>query len=112
MGNAGGALLPGIVRLGVHEKGVDREALAKEVDVKYPGAAGSLREGLEQTLAVLKLGLPAQLRRGLRTTDAIEALSSQLRATVRRVSRFTIGDQALRRAAGGARLDEATARAS
>ena len=77
----------------------DLEALAKELDVKYPGAAGSLREGLEQTLTVLKLGLPAQLRRGLRTTNAIEALNSQLRATVRRVSRFTTGDQVLRWAA-------------
>jgi len=74
----------------------DLEALAKELEVKYPGAAASLREGLEQTLTVEKLGLPAQLRRGLRTTNAIEALNSQLRATVRRVSRFTTGDQALR----------------
>ena len=77
----------------------DLEALAKELDVKHPGAAASLREGLEQTLTVQKLGLPAQLRRGLRTTNAIEALNSQLRATVRRISRFTTGDQALRWAA-------------
>lgn len=118
----------------------DLEALAKELDVKYPGAAASLREGLEQTLTVQKLGLPAQLRRGLRTTNAIEALNSQLRATVRRVSRFATGDQALRWATVAAlraearlyrmagyrhlpllaqtlevfvsRLDEATARAS
>ena len=118
----------------------DLEALAKELDVKHPGAAASLREGLEQTLTVQKLGLPAQLRRGLRTTNAIEVLNSQLRATVRRVSRFTTGNQALRRAAVAAlrveprlyriagyshlpilaqalevfasRLDEATARAS
>ncbi len=118
----------------------DLEALAKELDVKYPGAAASLREGFEQTLTVQKLGLPAQLRRGLRTTNAIEALNSQIRATVRRVSRFTTGDQALRWAAVAAlraearlyrvagyrylpllaqalevsvsRLDEATARAS
>jgi transposase-like protein len=39
------------------------------------------------------------LRRGLRTTNAIEALNSQLRATVRRVNYFTTGDQALRGAA-------------
>ena len=118
----------------------DLEALAKELDIKYPGAAASLREGLEQTLTVQKLGLPAQLRRGLRTTNAIAALNSQLRSTVRRVSRFTTGDQALRWAAVAAlrveprlyhiaryshlpilaqalevhasRLDEATARAS
>ena len=40
----------------------DLDALAKELDVKYPGAAASLREGLEQTLTVQRLGLPAQLR--------------------------------------------------
>ena len=75
------------------------EALAAELDVTSPGAAASLREGLEQTLTVQKLRLPAPLRRSLRTTNAIEALNSQLRATVRRVSRFTTGDQALRWAA-------------
>jgi transposase-like protein len=57
-----------------------------------------------------RLGLPAQLRWGLRTTNAIEALNSQLRFTVRRVSRFTTGDQALEVLVS--RLDEATARAS
>lgn len=56
-----------------------------------------------------RLGLPAQLRWGLRTTNAIEALNSQLRFTVRRVSRFTTGDQALEVLVS--RLDEATARA-
>jgi len=77
----------------------DLEALAKEQDVKHPGAVNSLREGLEQTLTVLKLGLPALLRRGLRTTNAMEALTARRRATVRRVSRFTTGGQALRWAA-------------
>jgi putative transposase len=67
--------------------------------VKCPGAAARLREGLNQTLTVQTLRLPAPLRRGLRPTNAIEALNSQRRATVRRVSRFTTGDQALRWAA-------------
>ena len=58
---------------------------------KYPGAAASLRERIEHTLAVQKLDLPAQLSRGLRTANAMEALTSQLRATVRRVSGFTTG---------------------
>lgn len=51
---------------------------------------------MEQTLTVQKLGLPAQLRRGLRTTNAIESANSQFRSTVRRISRFTTGEQALR----------------
>ena len=57
-----------------------------------------------------RLGLPAQLPWGLGTTNAIEALNSQRRSTVRRVSRFTTGDQALEVLVS--RLDEATARAS
>ena len=72
------------------------EALAAELDVTCPGAAASLREGVDQTLTVQKLRLPAPLRRGLRTTNAIEALNSQLRATVRPVLRFTTGDRVLR----------------
>jgi putative transposase len=31
-------------------------ALAKELDRTHPGAAASLREGLDETLAVLRLG--------------------------------------------------------
>jgi len=31
------------------------EALARELERTHPGAAGSLREGLEQTLTVLRL---------------------------------------------------------
>ena len=34
------------------------EALAKELDKTHPGAAGSLREGLAETLTVLRLDLP------------------------------------------------------
>lgn len=49
----------------------------------YDEAAGSLREGMEETLTVLKLGLPASLRSSLATTNAIENLIG----TVRRVSR-------------------------
>ena len=69
--------------------------LAAALDVKGPGAATRLREGVAQTLTVQTLRLPAPFRRGLRTTKAIEALNSPLRATVRRVSHFTTGDQAL-----------------
>ena len=35
-------------------------------------AAASLREGMEETLTVWKLGLPEQLRRFFATTNAIE----------------------------------------
>lgn len=34
------------------------EVLARELDNTHPGAAGSLREGLTETLTVLRLGVP------------------------------------------------------
>ena len=50
-------------------------ALAKELDRTHPGAAASLREGLEETLTVLRLGVPPTLARTLRSTNAIESRS-------------------------------------
>lgn len=49
----------------------------------HEDAAASLREGMEETLTVLKLDLPPMLRRSLATTNAIE----NTMGTVRRVSR-------------------------
>jgi transposase-like protein len=43
------------------------------------GAAASLREGLDETLTVLALGLPPTLRRSLCTTNAIENLIGHIR---------------------------------
>ncbi len=45
------------------------EALARELDKTHPGAAASLREGLAETLTVLRLGVPPTLARTLRLTD-------------------------------------------
>ena len=44
------------------------EALAKELDRTHPGAAGSLREGLAETLTVLRLNVAPTLARTLRST--------------------------------------------
>jgi putative transposase len=43
-------------------------ALAKQLDRTHPGAAASLREGLDETLTVVRLGVPPTLR----STNAIE----------------------------------------
>ena len=40
----------------------------------HPGAAASIREGLEETLTVQRLGLTGSLERTLRTTNIIENL--------------------------------------
>jgi len=65
------------------------------------GAAASLREGLEETLTVLKLELPAALRGFLVTTNAIENLIGSARRTSRNVTRWRSGDMILRWTAVG-----------
>jgi putative transposase len=39
--------------------------LARRLEHQHPGAAASLREGLEETLTVMRLGLPENLERVL-----------------------------------------------
>jgi transposase-like protein len=55
-------------------------------------AAASLREGLEETLTGLKLGLPPALRRFFATTNCIENLIGTLRHVSRHVKRWRAGD--------------------
>lgn len=52
------------------------------------GAAKSLREGMEETLTVIKLDLPPVLRSFFATTNAIENLMSVIRKTTRNVKRW------------------------
>ena len=54
-------------------------------------AAASLREGLEETLTVLKLGLPPRLRRFFATTNCIENLIGTVRHVTRNVKRWRDG---------------------
>jgi len=77
------------------------EALAKELDKTHPGAAGSLREGLAETLTVLRLDLPPTLARTLRSTNAIESMISICRDHSRNVKRWRDGQMALRWCAAG-----------
>ena len=51
------------------------EALAKDLDKSHPGAAGSLRDGLAETLTIGRLGVPPTLARTLRSTNPIVILS-------------------------------------
>ena len=52
------------------------------------GAAASLREGLDETLTVLRLGLPPTLCRTFSTTNAIENMNGTLRRICRNVKRW------------------------
>src|SRR5205085_3512791 len=50
----------------------DLAALATELDRTHPGAAASLREGMAETLTVVRLGVPPTLARTLRSTNCVE----------------------------------------
>ncbi len=76
-------------------------ALAKELDRTHPGAAASLREGLDETLTVLRLGVPPTLARTLRSTNCIESMISVCREHASNVKRWRNGQMALRWCAAG-----------
>ena len=77
------------------------EALARDLDKKHPGAAGSLREGLSETLTVSRLGVPPTLARTLRSTNAIESMIEICRDHSTNVKRWRDGTMALRWCAAG-----------
>jgi transposase-like protein len=77
------------------------ERLANNLTLRYPSAAASLREGLEETLTVHKLGVPGLLRQTLSNTNPMESANSVCAGMVKKVSRFKDGETALRHAAAG-----------
>jgi transposase-like protein len=77
------------------------EILAGELDHTHPGAAASLREGLEETLTVLRLGVPPTLARTLRSTNCVESMIEICRDHSRNVKRWRDGQMALRWCAAG-----------
>jgi transposase-like protein len=77
------------------------EALARELEHTHPGAAGSLREGLSETLTVLRLSVPPTLARTLRSTNCIESMISICRNHSANVKNWQSGDMALRWCAAG-----------
>jgi transposase-like protein len=77
------------------------QALAKDLDKQHPGAAGSLREGLSETLTVSRLGVPPTLARTLRSTNPIESMIEIARDHSTNVKRWRDGEMALRWCAAG-----------
>jgi putative transposase len=70
--------------------------LERTLRKNHPGAAASLREGLDETLTVLSFGLGATLQRSLSTTNAIENLNGNIRRISRRVKTWRGGSMILR----------------
>ena len=76
------------------------QRLAASLHAKHPGAAASLREGLEETLTVQTLGTTGALYRTLRTTNPIENLNGSIAHFTRNVKRWKDGQMTLRWVAG------------
>jgi putative transposase len=77
------------------------EDLARQLAKSHPGAAGSLREGLAETLTVTRLGVPPTLARTLRSTNAVESMIEICRDHSTNVKRWRDGQMALRWCAAG-----------
>ena len=75
--------------------------LALELDKPHPGAASSLREGMEETLTVTRLGITGKLKRTLQSTNPCESMISTVRAINRNVKNWSSGEMALRWTAAG-----------
>ncbi len=65
------------------------DGIARQLEAKYPSAATSLREGLDDMFAVRRLGASDRLARSLSCTNSIESMISVVRTTTQRVKRWT-----------------------
>ena len=84
-----------------HDARRQLETLASEFDHMHPGAARSLREGLEETLTVIGLGITGPLKRTLQSTNPCESMISTIRDTSRNVTHWQSGEMCLRWTAAG-----------
>jgi putative transposase len=77
------------------------QLLAGELDQTWPDAAGSLREGLHDTLTLMRLGIDGQLAKTLCSTNPCESMIEIVRSTQRNVKRWHDGDMRKRWTAAG-----------
>lgn len=85
-----------------HDRALDRlQTLAGELERSHPGAAGSLREGMAETLTLTRLAITGSLKRTLESTNPCESMIECVRRTSRNVKRWQSGEMALRWTAAG-----------
>jgi len=85
-----------------HDQALEQlTSLALEFDRAHPGAAASLREGMEETLTVTRLGITGKLKLTLQSTNPIESMISTVRVINRNVKHWSSGDMCLRWTAAG-----------
>jgi len=76
--------------------------LADSLEEAHPGAAASIREGLEETLTVTRLGLSPALTKTFKSTNPIESLNDGIRVMERNVKNWRSGKMAERWTAAAA----------
>jgi transposase-like protein len=74
---------------------------ARHLKAKYPDAAASLLEGLEEMFTINRLGVTGELARCLATTNVIESPNSAVRRVSGRVTRYRDASMAMRWVAAG-----------
>ena len=75
--------------------------LAGLLEKTHPGAAASLREGLEEMFTVSRLGIDGRLAKTLVTSNPVESMISIARTTNRNVTRWRDAHMVLRWTAAG-----------
>jgi putative transposase len=77
------------------------ERLASQLDRTWPDATASLREGMDETLTLMRLGIGGQLAKTLCSTNPCESMIEIVRHTQRNVKRWQHGDMRKRWTAAG-----------
>jgi putative transposase len=77
------------------------QLLASELDRSWPDAGRSLREGLDDTLTLMRLEIGGQLARTLSSTNPCESMIEIVRYTQRNAKRWQDGDMRKRWTAAG-----------
>jgi putative transposase len=85
-----------------HDRALEQlRVLADELARTHPGAAASLREGMQETLTITRLGVRGRLKRTLASTNPCESMIETVRRVSRNVKRWQNGDMCLRWTATG-----------
>jgi hypothetical protein len=98
--SSAGCAARGRVRINRQALG-ELQALAAELERSHPGAASSLKEGMEETLTVTRLGVHGALKRTLQSTNPCESMIECVRRSSRNVKRWQSGEMCLRWTAAG-----------
>lgn len=75
--------------------------LARRLEKDWEGISGSILEGLDEILCVVRLGLPKELRRSLSCTNIIENMNGTIRQVTHNVRRWRSSSMAMRWTAAG-----------